>query len=149
MLVGRSWRTAVRRAARASPPRTGRPPAAGTSVLAKQHRLNKSDEIRRTVRSGRKVVMPSVVIHGVVVDSSDQDTPPRFGVTVSKAVGGSVVRHRVARQIRHAIAAKIPSIPAGSRWVIRALPAAAAGNVAADVDAGLDLALHKAPRVVQ
>ena len=93
--------------------------------------------------------MPSVVIHGVVIDSSDQDTPPRFGVTVSKTVGGSVVRHRVARQIRHAIATKIPSIPAGSRWVIRALPAAAAGNVAADVDAGLDLALHKAPRVVQ
>ena len=93
--------------------------------------------------------MPSVVIHGVIGDGSDNEAPPRFGVTVSKAVGGSVVRHRVARQIRHAIAVKIPRVPPGSRWVIRALPAAASGNVAKDVEAGLDQALAHTSRVEQ
>lgn len=88
--------------------------------------------------------MPSVVIHSVVAAPTSQQAPPKFGVTVSKAVGGSVVRHRVARQIRHAVAAMIPVMPSGSCWVIRALPAAASGNVAADVHAGLTLAVDKA-----
>jgi ribonuclease P protein component len=46
---------------------------------------------------------------------------PNCGLIISKSVGGSVIRHRVARQIRHAVAPHMPSLPAGSLLVIRAL----------------------------
>ena len=63
------------------------------------------------------------MLHVLVPASAGTDAP-RAGVTVSKAVGGSVVRHRVARIIRHALAEPLANAPAGSLWVIRALPAA-------------------------
>jgi ribonuclease P protein component len=40
---------------------------------------------------------------------------------VNKSVGGSVVRHRVSRQLRHLAATQISNIPSDSRLVIRVL----------------------------
>jgi len=118
-------------------------------MLPKAHRLTNSEEFRRTVRSGQRSVTPTVVVHSAF---DGGDVPARFGVTVSKSVGGSVVRHRVARQIRHGILGKLADVPSGSRWVIRALPAAGAlrsGEVSSpgtDVQAGIELALLGAGR---
>lgn len=50
---------------------------------------------------------------------------PRFGLIVSKSVGPAVVRHRVARRLRHVCAELRPSIAADIDVVIRALPGAA------------------------
>jgi ribonuclease P protein component len=47
---------------------------------------------------------------------------------VSKAVGGSVVRNRVARQLRHLSATRLSGLPDGARVVVRALPAAAGSS---------------------
>jgi ribonuclease P protein component len=72
---------------------------------------------------------------------------PRAGFVVSRAVGGSVVRHRVVRRLRHLVADRIGSLPAGTRIVVRALPPAAgasSADLAADLDAGLRGALRKA-----
>lgn len=114
-------------------------------MLPRSHRLTRPDDFRRTIRAGIKAVHPSVIVYGVVAAEVQADTPPRVGVTVSKAVGGSVVRHRVARVIRHAMAEEISGLPAGSSWVIRALPeAASAKNVAGDVRAGVRAVLAKA-----
>jgi ribonuclease P protein component len=66
---------------------------------------------------------------------------------VSKAVGGSVVRHRVSRRLRHLLAPRLRTLPAGSLLVIRALPPAAAASsaeLAEDLDSGLSGALRKA-----
>ena len=45
------------------------------------------------------------------------DAPPRAGLVVSRAVGGSVVRHRVARRLRHLLRPRLatpaPGLPAG------------------------------------
>lgn len=71
---------------------------------------------------------------------------PRAGFVVSKAVGGSVVRHRVSRRLRHLVAARLGSLPRGSLLVVRALPPAAAATSAelgADLDSGLRSALRK------
>ena len=46
---------------------------------------------------------------------------PQIGLIVNKSVGGSVSRHRVSRQLRHLISAHIPTIPSGSKLVIRVL----------------------------
>jgi len=109
-------------------------------MLPADHRLTSPDDFRRTIRSGSKQVTPTVIVHCSRLDRVDRvesNAPARFGITVSKAVGGSVVRHRVSRRIRHAIAdaMKDPSIeiPPGSRWVLRALPRAAEADVASDV----------------
>lgn len=49
----------------------------------------------------------------------------RVGFVVSKAVGGSVVRNRVERRLRHLVRDQLPELPPGSRAVVRANPAAA------------------------
>lgn len=46
---------------------------------------------------------------------------PRAGLIIGKSVGGSVRRHRVSRQIRHALAPLLPNFPQGSLIVIRGL----------------------------
>ncbi len=59
------------------------------------------------------------------------------GLVVAKSVGGSVVRTRVKRRLRHLMAARIDALPAGTEVVLRALPpAAAAGSteLGADLD---------------
>lgn len=53
---------------------------------------------------------------------------PRFGLIVSKAVGPAVVRHRVARRLRHICAELTAEVPAEVDIVIRALPGSAAAG---------------------
>jgi len=70
---------------------------------------------------------------------------------VSKAVGGSVVRHAVARRLRHLVRPRLTSLPAGSRLVVRALPdsaTASSDQLAVDLDAALERALRKSTRDV-
>lgn len=55
---------------------------------------------------------------------------PRFGLIVSKAVGPAVVRHRVARRIRHVCAELRPSVVCDADVVIRALPGAGTASSA-------------------
>jgi ribonuclease P protein component len=68
---------------------------------------------------------------------------------VSKAVGGSVVRHAVARRLRHLVRPRLASLPIGSLLVVRALPDAATASsdqLAIDLDAALERALRKSTR---
>jgi len=66
---------------------------------------------------------------------------------VSKAVGGSVVRHAVARKLRHLVRPRLAMLPSGARLVVRALPGAATASstdLGRDLDAALERALRKA-----
>lgn len=59
---------------------------------------------------------------------------------VSKAVGGSVVRHQVARRIRHVMRDRLDRLPPGTRLVVRALPKSASADSArlgSDIDRAL------------
>ena len=67
--------------------------------------------------------------------------PARVGFVVGRAVGGSVVRHRTVRRLRHLVRDRLPQLPPGSMTVVRALPPAAAADSATlgrDLDATLD-----------
>jgi ribonuclease P protein component len=66
----------------------------------------------------------------------------RVGFVVSKAVGNSVVRHRVSRQLRHLVLDRLGTLPAGCALVVRALPAAA-GSSSGDLGADLDGAFRR------
>ena len=73
--------------------------------------------------------------------ATDEAHPTRVGFVVSKAVGGSVVRHRTQRRLRHLAAHRWPSLPPeGGLLIVRALPSAAdasSAELAADLDKGL------------
>jgi ribonuclease P protein component len=66
----------------------------------------------------------------------------RAGFVVSKAVGNSVVRHRVTRKLRHLVSARLGTLPAGSALVVRALPPSASAS-SAELGADLDAALRR------
>jgi ribonuclease P protein component len=52
---------------------------------------------------------------------------------ISKSVGGSVKRHRVARKVRHAVAPVISTLPTGSLLVIRALAQDGDNNISTEI----------------
>jgi ribonuclease P protein component len=71
---------------------------------------------------------------------ADDGAAPRIGFVVSKAVGNSVVRHRVARRLRHVFRDRLGTVRPGCTLVVRALPAAASAASAElgdDIDAAL------------
>jgi len=89
-------------------------------MLPASARLRKSSEISAVMKSGTRFSAKLVVLH--VTQSTDEDTKVAFAV--GKNVGNSVVRHRVTRQLRHAISPLLGNFPAGSHVVVRALPSA-------------------------
>jgi len=109
-------------------------------MLPQGNRLTKAGDFRRSIRAGRVARTSTVIVHGLLTGAEVQ--PPRIGMTVNKAVGGSVTRHKVARVIRHVMREALAELPDGSTWVIRALPAAGAvgGNqrIRDDVRAAVD-----------
>ena len=73
----------------------------------------------------------------------------RAGFVVGKAVGNSVVRHRVTRQLRAAVREELPRLPPTADLVVRARPeAAAAGSTVLrrDLAAGMDRLLGNGTR---
>jgi len=77
----------------------------------------------------------------------DVAPPARAGLVVSKAVGGSVVRHRVARRLRHLLREHIAALPVGSRLVVRAAPSAGTApweQLESDLETALLAALRAA-----
>lgn len=75
-------------------------------------------------------------------------TPPgaRAGFVVGRAVGNSVVRHRVTRRLRAAVLAELDRLPATADLVVRARPEAATADSAAlrtDLRRGLDRLLDQ------
>jgi ribonuclease P protein component len=69
-------------------------------------------------------------------------SPVRVGFVVSKAVGNSVVRHRVSRRLRHVVARRLGTLAAGSSLVVRALPAAAQAS-SAELEIDFDAAVRR------
>ena len=105
-------------------------------VLPAQSRLRDSNLLATTVRRGSRAGRRFIVVHYLPRSTEGPDGPPKVGFAVSKAVGGSVVRHRVVRRLRHVVAAHLSELPDGSSVVVRALPSAAS---ASSVDLDLDL----------
>lgn len=104
-------------------------------MLPARHRLTESADFRAAVRGSRRRGTPFVVVHARARDtdlSADPTEPAvgpvRVGLVVSKAVGDSVTRHRVARRLRHQVAPLLALLPAGTDVVLRATPAAASAS---------------------
>jgi ribonuclease P protein component len=100
--------------------------------------MRRRADFTAAVRAGRRASSPSLVLH--VVRRPDAHDPARVGLIVSKSVGGSVVRHQVARRIRAVCAVRMGDFRAGDLVVVRALPDAAratSAQLAADLEQAL------------
>ncbi len=104
-------------------------------MLSEPNRLHRHDDFTRAVRRGRRVGRRYLVVYGYD-RAAELEAPelgaaaPRFGLIVSKAVGSAVIRHRVARRLRHICAGVLSDIESPADVVIRALP----GSVDASSD---------------
>ncbi|GAA0930994.1 ribonuclease P protein component [Pseudonocardia zijingensis] len=107
-------------------------------MLPAGSRLTHRDEFAAVLRRGRRSGRSRIVVH---MHCPAEPGPTRAGLIVSKAVGGSVVRHRVSRRLRHLLAPRLGALPPGSMVVVRALPPAA-GATSAELGEDLDAGLH-------
>ncbi|RSN38037.1 ribonuclease P protein component [Amycolatopsis sp. WAC 01416] len=109
-------------------------------MLPAAARLRRSEDFRAVMRRGAKAGRRRLVVHALTTDPPDVAEAARAGFVVSKAVGNSVVRHRVTRRLRHLVSARLGTLPPGSSLVIRALPPAAdasSAELGSDLDASL------------
>jgi ribonuclease P protein component len=130
-------------------------------LLSAPSRLTGSDNFRLVTRKGRRAGRPRLVVHAITAEEvarfgagraggadrvdpalADVDAVPRVGFVVSKAVGNSVVRHRVTRRLRHVLRDRLGTVRPGCALVVRALPPAASA-ASADLGSDLDAALRR------
>ncbi|WP_378735276.1 ribonuclease P protein component [Nocardia brasiliensis] len=127
-------------------------------MLPEPYRLHHRADFSRTVRRGQRIGRRDLVVHvlmhgydGIVDVNRRHGDPaealvrvggPRFGLIVSKAVGNAVIRHRVARRLRHMCGQLISELPADADLVVRALPGAADAS-SAELLRQLRGAVHK------
>lgn len=110
-------------------------------MLPARHRLRRSDDFSATVRGRgrRRAGGPLLVVHAATRPEGG-DGAVRVGFVVGASVGGAVVRNRVRRRLRAAMAERLDGIPCGTDLVVRALPAAAGasfGELSAELAAHL------------
>jgi ribonuclease P protein component len=133
-------------------------------VLPAQARLRRRPEFTAVVRSGRRAGRPTMVLHFLPVRpparpaggldvpadgaAGEPATGPRAGFVVGRAVGNSVVRHRVTRRLRAVVRGELGRLPDTADLVVRARPEAGAATSAQlrrDLAAGLDRLLGDRP----
>ena len=100
-------------------------------MLPVSARLTSPQDFARTTKSGLRVTTEHFV--GYLYVNPATTDQPRAGLIIGKTVGNSVRRHRVSRQIRHAISPTLKDFPEGSLIVIRGLKQGVTTDVANEV----------------
>ena len=97
-------------------------------MLPAANRLREGKDFARTTKIGVRATSPSLVLYVLNNISSNLDPSqpylvrkPRVGLIVNKSVVGSVIRHRISRQIRHLMAQELIQFSENSIIVIRVL----------------------------
>ena len=81
-------------------------------------KLGKNPEFQKVYRQGRSKADKYLVMYVL----KDQDGMARYGFSVSKKVGNSVVRHHVTRLLREAVRSCHNFVSEGNRIIIIARP---------------------------
>jgi ribonuclease P protein component len=113
---------------------SGAPP--GPARRHRRGRLSRNAEFERVYRQGRSHGNRYLVLYSFPRRDGEE---PRLGVSVSRRVGGAVVRNRVKRVLREAFRDR-EGVPAGHDFVLVARPDAA-NLVERDGMAGVSAAL--------
>lgn len=84
------------------------------------HRLTSSRAFRRVFSEGHRAQTGAVVCFAL---ATREQRPPRFGVTATRRIGGSVARNRAKRRLREAMRARACALYPGTDVVLIATPA--------------------------
>ena len=114
-------------------------------MLPKNARLTASADFARATKSGTRVTSKNFVGYLYISPVTNQDLP-KCGLIVNKSVGGAVVRHTLARKLRHAVVPQIIKLPSGSLLVIRALAKNNSESVGLEVEKLVNKLLDRANR---
>lgn len=104
-------------------------------------RLRRREEFQRIYAAGKAYPESCVVLH--VLPLTDRPDDRQVGFSVSKKVGGAVVRNRVKRRLREIVKPLLPRIKGGVHLVIAAR-SRAAGAPFADLSLSVQRALSRA-----
>ena len=88
-------------------------------MLPAANRLRTSREFELVTKTGERATSLSLVLYFKKIENGNAQ--PRVGLIVNSSVGGSVIRHRVSRQLRHLIAPHLKNFPTNSNLVMRVL----------------------------
>ena len=86
------------------------------NVLKNSARIKSSADFARVTKNGQRTTTNSMI--GYSYRTNDQN-PAKLGLIIGKSVGGSVKRHRIARQIRHAF--QESNFQNGTLFVVRVM----------------------------
>ena len=81
--------------------------------------MRRGQDFSRTTKTGHRVTSEALVLYFLVQPGMPET--PQIGLIINKSVGGSVTRHRIARQLRHQVASHLTTFPKHSQLVIRVL----------------------------
>ena len=116
-------------------------------MLPKNARLTVSADFARATKSGTRVTTDNYVGYLYISPSTNHDLP-KCGLIINKSVGGSVIRHSLARKVRHAVSPQLSKLPNGSLLVIRALAKNNINAVDVEIEKLIDKLLERASRAV-
>ena len=86
---------------------------------AKRSRLTRSSDFQRVYRQGSSTASRFLVVHYFAQPARGE---PRLGLSVSKKLGGAVVRNRVKRLLRETFRECAARLPANYDYVLIARP---------------------------
>jgi ribonuclease P protein component len=120
-------------------------------VLPKNARLTSSEDFARATKSGLRVTSENFVGYLYIspaATSANESVSAKCGLIINKTVGGSVVRHSLARKVRHSVAANISKLPQGSLLVLRALSKKDSGQpISLEIDRLIEKLLERAAKM--
>ena len=88
-------------------------------MLPVANRLRTSNEFSQTTKTGVRASSTSLVLY--VLTKAELPNGPKVGLIINKSIGGSVLRHRLARQIRHIMREELNFFPKNTFLVVRVL----------------------------
>jgi ribonuclease P protein component len=89
---------------------------------AKRSRLTRSSDFQRVYRQGSSTASRFLVLHYFAQPAGTVGMEPRLGLSVSKKLGGAVVRNRVKRLLRETFRECAARLPGNYDYVLIARP---------------------------
>lgn len=93
-------------------------------MLPKKARLTTSEDFAKATKSGLRLTSSNLVGYLYISPAASNNVSAKCGLIINKSVGGSVMRHRIARQLRHDLAPLVDTFPTNSLFVVRVLKSA-------------------------
>ena len=87
--------------------------------MKRANRLSRSRDFDAVYRHGRSASTRFLVLYWF---PQEEPADPRFGFSVPRAVGNSVARNKIKRQLREVWRARLDSVPTGHDYVLIVRP---------------------------